>query len=163
MATEFHTTLDSPIGRLLLMANASGLHHIGFQDTPRALRPLPDSHDDAAHFHDICAQLQAYFAGTLRRFTLLLAPHGTAFQQRVWQALQAIPYGRTTSYGAVARQLDHPTAARAVGAANGQNPLPIIIPCHRVIGSTGALHGYAGGMDVKHWLLTHEGVDIPAP
>jgi methylated-DNA-[protein]-cysteine S-methyltransferase len=107
-------------------------------------------------------QLEAYFAGTLRQFTLDLAPQGTPFQQAVWRALQDIPYGQTTSYGALARQLGNPKASRAVGAANGQNPLAIVIPCHRVVGSTGKLTGYAGGLDTKQALLAFERRHTPS-
>jgi methylated-DNA-[protein]-cysteine S-methyltransferase len=108
------------------------------------------------------AQLEAYFAGRLRQFTLDLAPQGTPFQQAVWRALQDIPYGQTTSYGALARQLGNPKASRAVGAANGQNPLAIVIPCHRVVGSTGKLTGYAGGVDTKQALLAFERRHTPS-
>ncbi|MGQ4810372.1 Methylated-DNA--protein-cysteine methyltransferase [Candidatus Entotheonellaceae bacterium PAL068K] len=101
-------------------------------------------------------QLDAYFAGTLRQFRLDLAPEGTPFQHAVWQALQDIPYGTTMSYGALARSLGKPQASRAVGAANGRNPLPIVIPCHRLIGSTGKLTGYGGGLEIKEALLRFE-------
>jgi methylated-DNA-[protein]-cysteine S-methyltransferase len=88
----------------------------------------------------------------------VLVPEGTSFQQRVWRALRSLPYGRTTTYGRVARRIRHPSAARAVGLANGRNPIPIIVPCHRVIGADGSLTGYGGGLDRKAWLLQHEGV-----
>ena len=101
-------------------------------------------------------QLEAYFAGELQRFDLALAPDGTDFQQAVWQALTTIPYGATCSYGEIARQIGKPKASRAVGAANGQNPIPIIIPCHRVIGSTGKLTGFGGGLAAKEILLELE-------
>jgi methylated-DNA-[protein]-cysteine S-methyltransferase len=102
------------------------------------------------------AQLAEYFAGRRRDFDLPLAPAGTPFQQRVWQALRAIPYGRTESYGALAARLGQPGAGRAVGLANGQNPIAIVIPCHRVIGAGGALTGYGGGLERKRWLLALE-------
>ena len=103
-------------------------------------------------------QLTAYFAGHLRSFDLPLAPNGTEFQRRVWKVLTTIPYGTTMSYADVARRLRNTTAVRAVGAANGRNPIPIIVPCHRVIGSDGSLTGFGGGLDRKRWLLRHEGV-----
>jgi methylated-DNA-[protein]-cysteine S-methyltransferase len=102
------------------------------------------------------AQLAEYFAGRRRTFDLPLAPRGTGFQQRVWRALSAIPYGETRSYGAIAASIGRPAASRAVGAANGKNPIWIIVPCHRVIGASGHLTGYAGGIAVKRWLLEHE-------
>jgi methylated-DNA-[protein]-cysteine S-methyltransferase len=102
------------------------------------------------------AQLAAYFAGELTTFDLPLAAPGTAFQRRVWQALVEIPFGEARSYGEVARAIGHPTASRAVGAANGKNPLAIVVPCHRVIGAGGQLTGYAGGLPIKRWLLDHE-------
>lgn len=102
------------------------------------------------------AQLAAYFAGERRDFDLPLAPQGTPFQQRVWDALLAIPYGAVRSYGDVARAIGRPAASRAVGAANGRNPIAIIVPCHRVIGASGQLTGYGGGLPTKRWLLEHE-------
>lgn len=102
-------------------------------------------------------QLEEYFQGTRREFSVVLAPQGTAFQQRVWNALQTVPYGTTTSYAAIAAMLGNTNAVRAVGAANGRNAIPIIIPCHRVIGSNNTLVGYAGGLWRKQWLLEHEG------
>ncbi len=102
------------------------------------------------------AQLAAYFAGDRKAFDLPLAPEGTAFQRRVWDQLRAIPFGVTRSYGELANALDMPTGARAVGSANGKNPISIIVPCHRVIAGSGALTGYAGGMAAKQWLLEHE-------
>jgi methylated-DNA-[protein]-cysteine S-methyltransferase len=102
-------------------------------------------------------QLTAYFAGKLRTFDLPLAPNGTEFQRKVWTALTKIPYGTTTSYAAIARSIQSAAAIRAVGAANGRNPIPIIVPCHRVIGSDGSLTGFGGGLDRKRWLLHHEG------
>ena len=104
-----------------------------------------------------CAQLTEYFAGTRTTFDLPLEFSGTDFQLQVWQMLRAIPYGTTTSYGELARRLGDPTASRAVGAANGQNPIPVIVPCHRVIGANGDLTGFGGGLDRKRWLLEHEG------
>jgi O-6-methylguanine DNA methyltransferase len=107
-------------------------------------------------FQEAIKQLDAYFAGDLVEFDLKLTPHGTPFQKSVWAALQSIPYGRTISYGDLANQLNNPEGMRAVGAANGQNPIPIIIPCHRVIASDGSLGGYTGGLEIKHQLLELE-------
>lgn len=104
-------------------------------------------------------QLDAYFAGSLKTFDLPLAPKGTPFQREVWSALQMIPYGTTTTYGRIADRIGRADAVRAVGAANGQNPIPIVIPCHRVIGASGALTGFGGGLPMKQWLLVHESGD----
>jgi methylated-DNA-[protein]-cysteine S-methyltransferase len=109
----------------------------------------------------VVGQLNEYFEGTRRRFELELDPSGTDFQQLVWAEVSLIPYGGTRSYGAVARRLGKPTAVRAVGTANGANPIPIVIPCHRVVGADGSLVGYGGGLDVKAALLEHEGVRLP--
>lgn len=111
---------------------------------------------DRTPFRDAIDQLKAYFAGKLTQFDLSLAPEGTPFQQSVWNALLTIPYGETTSYSAIARQIGRPNAIRAVGAANGANPIPIIIPCHRVIGSNGKLTGFGGGLPTKEHLLKLE-------
>lgn len=111
--------------------------------------------DDTA-FDDLRSQLDEYFAGERRGFDLSLDPTGTEFQKRVWAALADIPYGETTSYGRVAATIGSPTSSRAVGLANGQNPISIIVPCHRVVGANGALTGYGGGLDAKRWLLAHE-------
>ncbi len=109
---------------------------------------------------DAVEQLQAYFAGELQRFTLPLAPEGTDFQRTVWQALTDIPYGQTISYGQLAASIGRPSASRAVGGANGKNPIPVIIPCHRVIGSDGSLTGFSGGLSLKRRLLRIEGVEL---
>jgi methylated-DNA-[protein]-cysteine S-methyltransferase len=107
------------------------------------------------------AQLAEYFAGARRDFSVPLAPRGTGFQRLVWAELVKIPFGETRSYGELARALDRPSASRAVGAANGRNPLSILVPCHRVIAGSGALTGYAGGLDAKRWLLEHEARQLP--
>ena len=120
-----------------------------------ARRPC-DWIESAATLAQAREQLEAYFAGELRAFTLPLRARGTPFQQQVWQALTRIPYGETTSYGAIAAQIGMPGSARAVGAANGQNPIAIVVPCHRVIGANGSLVGYGGGLERKTWLLSHE-------
>jgi methylated-DNA-[protein]-cysteine S-methyltransferase len=151
-------TFPSPLGPLALYANASD-QLVGLF-LPEARWPLAQR--DAATVRETpvlartAAQLAEYFAGTRRDFDLPLAGSGTAFQQIVWRGLVAIPYGETRSYGELARAIGNPTASRAVGAANGRNPISIVVPCHRVIGSSGELTGYGGGMDAKRWLLAHE-------
>jgi methylated-DNA-[protein]-cysteine S-methyltransferase len=152
---ETYAVVDSPLGPLLLAAEEGAL-------TLLWMSPLPERGAGAAEARDrevldaAREQLEAYFDGDLTVFDLPLAPRGTAFQRRVWAALVEIPFGETTSYGALAQRLDRPGAARAVGLANGRNPISIIIPCHRVIGSDGRLTGYGGGIDRKAWLLDHE-------
>lgn len=148
--------MDSPIGRLLLAGDADALAIIDFQSGPRPRRPGPAWTEDARPFERAIAELREYFAGDRRVFTVPLAPAGTPFQLRVWRALLEIPYGETTSYGALARRLGQPTAPRAVGLANGSNPLPVIVPCHRVIGANGSLTGYGGGLPIKQRLLALE-------
>ncbi len=154
-----YTTHDTPVGRLTLQArgDGGGLTSIEFPD-PRHPRPVPEGAVEArAPFAEALRQLDAYFAGTLREFDLELAPSGTPFQLEVWRALRAIPYGATRSYLDVAKAIGRPSACRAVGAANGRNPLPIVVPCHRVIGAGGDLTGFGGGLDVKRKLLELEG------
>ena len=154
------SVFDSPIGELILSGDDRGLTVIAFADSKQAPRlDATWTRDDGA-FAPVARQLSAYFAGELRRFELDLAPRGTPFQQRVWAALQAIPFGTTTTYGRLAQALGDPHATRAVGLANGRNPIPIVIPCHRVIGADGALVGYGGGLQRKQWLLAHEGVAL---
>lgn len=148
---------DSPVGRLLLAGDGHALHRIGFPAGKGTIRPGRDWTADAAPFCEARAQLDAYFAGRRRIFAVPVALQGTRFQVAVWEALAAIPYGRTTSYGALARALGRPGASRAVGAANGANPLPIVLPCHRVIGANGALTGFGGGLATKIALLRLEG------
>lgn len=148
--------LESPVGHLLLVADADHLRGISFPDGSRKQEPQAGWRRDDAYFPDTSAQLRAYFAGELTEFSLPLLFDGTAFQNAVWQALSDIPYGETTSYGALASTIGNAKACRAVGAANGANPLPIVVPCHRVIGADNSLTGFGGGVDVKHFLLTHE-------
>lgn len=157
----FYTHLDSPVGRLLLVGDGHALHRIGFPAGKAAMKPESDWLRRNGVFHEVIAQLNAWFAGELYQFDLPLAPQGTPFQQRVWKALLEIPYGETRSYGDIARQIGKPTASRAVGAANGLNPIPIIIPCHRVIGSSGQLVGFGGGLPIKKQLLVLEQNHIP--
>jgi methylated-DNA-[protein]-cysteine S-methyltransferase len=144
--------LPSPIGPLFVEADDDGLTRL-YTDGHRF---HASAAADDGHFADVAAQLDAYFAGELTRFDVPRSARGTAFEQRVWDALVEIPYGETVTYGELARELGVPTAARAVGRANARNPISIIVPCHRVIGSTGKLTGYAGGLDTKRKLLDHE-------
>ena len=148
---------DSPVGPLLLTADAEALTGVHFQAGPHPRRVARSWRRDAAPFAAARAQLNEYFAGSRRTFRLRLAPVGTPFQLTVWQALQAIPYGETVSYGELAQRIGLAGGARAVGLANGSNPLPIIVPCHRVIGADGSLTGFGGGLDIKRALLTLEG------
>ncbi len=148
--------VDTPIGPLGLIASATGLRGVRFNG--RRLRPEGRSPVLA----DAARQLHAYFEGELVSFDLPLELEGSDFQQRCWRALATIPYGQTVSYGEQARRLGlGPDAARAVGAANGRNPLPIVLPCHRVIGADGSLTGFGGGLPAKRFLLEHEGALLP--
>jgi methylated-DNA-[protein]-cysteine S-methyltransferase len=151
-----YTKIESPLGPLLLEANDAGLCSIKFVAGRRAVRPQPEEAQNDAPFAETIRQLQAYFRGELEDFDLPLALIGTPFQLRVWQRLREIPYGETISYGQLARDIGQPQASRAVGLANGSNPIPIIIPCHRVIGSNGKLTGYGGGLPIKEKLLAFE-------
>jgi methylated-DNA-[protein]-cysteine S-methyltransferase len=160
--------LDDGYGNRMLLAVADdgALVELTFyRDAAAALAAVPDG---AAHrpklapLPEVRRQVAAYFAGQLQTFELPLAPRGTLFERRVWDALVAIPYGETRSYAEIARAIGRPDACRAVGRANGRNPIPIVIPCHRVIGSDGSLTGYGGGLDLKRYLLGLEGV-VPAP
>lgn len=160
--TTCYTWLDSPLGRLLLSGNELGLSGILIDTPDRTAKPTPNAIEDPAPFRDAIEQLQAYFAGDLKQFDLKLNPQGTPFQQRAWEALQRIPYGETISYGEQAKRMGNTDASRAVGRANGANPIPIIIPCHRVVGSTGKLTGFTAGLHIKAWLLQHEaGLLVP--
>ena len=146
--TRVHS-VETPIGRLWLARDEDGLSGIGFTGTgrPRSSDPL---------LLEAAEQLHAYFAGERERFDLPMSLHGTEFQRRVWAAVASIPYGTSTTYGALAGELGRPTACRAVGAAHGRNPLPIVIPCHRVVGVSGGLTGYGGGLERKRALLALE-------
>jgi methylated-DNA-[protein]-cysteine S-methyltransferase len=161
--TRSYTFMDSSVGRLLLMANDDALELIEFE---RPRYPAPRGADWIAQETPVLgetrAQLGAYFAERLRTFDVPLAPQGTEFQRRVWRELREIRFGSTTSYAEIARHLGDVRATRAVGAANGRNPIPIIIPCHRVIGANGSLTGYGGGLDIKRFLLTLEGAENPS-
>ena len=158
-----YTTCESPLGPILLAGSAQGLTCISFLAGRESRQPQPDWVEDPRPLHEAVRQLQAYFDGRLFHFDLPLAAPGTPFQHQVWQALREIPYGQTTSYGELARRLGRPSASRAVGAANGRNPLPIVVPCHRVIGGNGALRGYYGGLQLKEFLLELERFHAPRP
>ena len=156
MTTLYYGETDSPIGPLLLLGDGdtlTGLYMDAQKHRPELER---ERVRDDARFTAAREQLAAYFAGQLQHFDLPLAPRGSAFQQSVWRALLEIPYGETASYGDLAKRLGNPGASRAVGLANGRNPLGIIVPCHRVIGANGTLTGYGGGLERKQWLLNHE-------
>jgi methylated-DNA-[protein]-cysteine S-methyltransferase len=150
------TYLETPIGRLLLAGDGEALHFLSFPGGSKAFSPKPGWQREDSPFTEAKRQLAAYFSGGLRQFDLPLALSGTAFQNQVWSTLRTIPFGETRSYAWLAREIGAPKACRAVGAANGANPLPIILPCHRVIGSSGALTGFGGGIETKKHLLEHE-------
>lgn len=153
---SFFSYCESPIGKLLLVASERGLSQIWFEGQADRVALEPELREDRATLRQPIRQLRAYFAGELETFDLDLAPEGTPFQQKVWNELLKIPYGETISYGELARRIGNPNASRAVGLANGSNPIPIIIPCHRVIGSNGTLTGYGGGLPIKEKLLALE-------
>jgi methylated-DNA-[protein]-cysteine S-methyltransferase len=148
----FHCRISTPVGPITLTKDGDALTGAYLEN----LVPAIDGKRDERAFDAERRQLEEYFAGARTRFDLRLAPRGTPFQERVWKALQDVAFGRTASYGEIARAVGSPEASRAVGAANGKNPIAIIIPCHRIIGSSGALVGYAGGLPRKKWLLAHE-------
>lgn len=152
----FYSELPSPLGTLLITSNGNAITSLTME--AQANRPLIREHwvRDDQRLQAAREQLTAYFEGRLQRFDLPLAGAGTAFQQQVWEALQVIPYGQTETYGELARRVGNARASRAVGLANGRNPIGIIVPCHRVIGANGSLTGYAGGVERKQWLLAHE-------
>ncbi|UBH27330.1 methylated-DNA--[protein]-cysteine S-methyltransferase [Aeromonas enteropelogenes] len=152
--------LPTHCGDLLIAINERGLVHVDFVAGLRALPDMSGWQQDGEELAPYLAEFEAYFAGRLQRFTLPLAASGTEFQQAVWQALCDIPYGETRSYGDIARAIGKPNAMRAVGAANGRNPLSIIVPCHRVIGQNGGLTGYAGGLEIKKALLQLENIKV---
>ena len=152
----FYTTIDSPFGEVLIAGTEAGLHQVVFQAGTQPVTPAANWIKDPAPLEDAAHQLREYFAGRLTHFNLPLAPQGTAFRKKVWFHLAQLPYGKIISYRDLAEQVGNPKACRAVGAANGANPIPIIIPCHRVIGSNGKLTGYAGGLPIKEGLLALE-------
>ena len=154
--TTYYTYVNSPIGSLLLAGDGERLHMLRFPEGKRPQETEPGWIENSSKFKKEISQLRAYFAGESKQFELSLAPRGTEFQRKVWSALQSIPYGETRSYGELASQVGNGKASRAVGAANGQNPIPVIIPCHRVIGSDGSLTGFGGGLETKQRLLALE-------
>ncbi|MGC0772757.1 MAG: methylated-DNA--[protein]-cysteine S-methyltransferase [Candidatus Acidiferrum sp.] len=156
MKTVSYTTMKSPIGPLLLAGGEDGLRFVHFVSGRRPKSPQRDWAENKAAFRIVIRQLEEYFDGKRKEFELPLILEGTEFQLLVWRNLQKIPYGETVSYGQLARRIGRPEAARAVGLANGSNPIPIIIPCHRVIGSKGDLTGFGGGLPVKKKLLVLE-------
>lgn len=154
---------DTPVGQLLLAGTAQHLKFLLFDDPSvrqRQTLPMKTWEFDEKPFREARRQLTAYFAGKLTRFDLNIAADGTPFQQQVWHELRNVPYGQTVSYGDIAKAIQRPTASRAVGMANGRNPISIVVPCHRIIGSSGKLVGYGGGLDRKTRLLKLEGVAV---
>jgi methylated-DNA-[protein]-cysteine S-methyltransferase len=151
-----YTTFESPVGPLLLAGDSIALRSVSFRGSKRAAHPQADWKQDSTAFDEVLRQLEAYFRGDLREFELPLAMVGTKFQLLVWDALRKIPYGETISYAQLAQRIGNPKAVRAVGLANGRNPIPIIVPCHRVIGSDGSLTGFGGGLSMKKRLLELE-------
>lgn len=156
-STVYFTTMPSPLGELLLTSD--GTHLTGVYMTPHRHGPERSGRweRDEARLADAVRELREYFAGTRTSFDVPCAAAGTPFQKQVWAALARIPFGQTVTYGDIARRIGNPNAVRAVGLANGRNPISIIVPCHRVIGSDGSLTGYGGGIKNKEWLLRHEG------
>jgi len=154
--------IDSPVGPLLVAADEAGLRLIHFQGAHRR-KPEASWERDPTPFRALAGQLGEYFRRERRTFDLPLAPRGTAFQLATWRALATIPYGETISYAELAGRVGRPAASRAVGAANGANPLPIVVPCHRVIGKDGSLTGFGGGIETKRALLELEGASCVAP
>lgn len=152
----YYCYLDTPIGELLLAGDDAGLSMIGFPKGSMRRQPEPDWIFNERQLEEVCRQIGEYFDGSRREFDLRLQLSGTEFQVSVLEALLDIPYGKTVSYGDIAKRIGRPKAVRAVGAANGRNPLPIVVPCHRVIGSTGDLTGFGGGLDTKEALLRME-------
>lgn len=157
-----YTIMPSPVGELLAAGDEQGLRRLAFMGGGEPERLEADWYRDDGFFPGLREELEAYFRGELRHFSVPVAGCGSPFQRRVWAALCEIPYGRVASYGEIARRIGSPNAVRAVGAANGANPIAIIVPCHRVIGSNGRLTGYAGGLAIKARLLRLEGIEVDA-
>ncbi len=160
MSETCYAVMDSPVGRLLLCAEGEVLTGIEFQRGRMGKREDPPGAARRKPLREAIRQLEGYFRGDLQEFDLDMEAAGTEFQRRTWKALRTIPYGQTISYAELARRVGNPKAVRAVGTANGSNPLPIVIPCHRVIGSNGKLTGYGGGLDIKQQLLKLEGARL---
>lgn len=161
MRPMLYTTLPSPIGELLLVGDGHALHRLSMQAAPRRQRIDPRWEQRSEAFAGVSDQLREYFAGARRSFDTELALVGNPFELRVWDALRQIPYGETVSYGSIAAGIGQPNAARAVGLANGRNPVAVIVPCHRVIGADGSLTGYGGGLERKRLLLDLEAGVLP--
>lgn len=156
MTATITTTLESPIGPLTLAAEEGRVTQLSMHEQRHAPAASPDWRRDDAWFAPYAEQLAAYFGGELEEFDFPLDLRGSEFQRAVWAALRSIPYGTTISYGELAGRVGNPRASRAVGLANGRNPVAIVVPCHRVIGADGSLTGYGGGLERKVWLLEHE-------
>jgi methylated-DNA-[protein]-cysteine S-methyltransferase len=154
--TMLYTLIESPLGELLATRDDAGITGLYLPTGKNPMVPHETWTRDDAAFADLRTQLGEYFAGVRREFDLPLNASGSQFQKRVWAALLDIPYGETATYGSTALRIGAPTASRAVGLANGQNPISIVVPCHRVIGVNGSLTGYGGGLPAKQWLLAHE-------
>ena len=152
----FYSSLKSPIGEVIVTSDEIGIRSIYSPTHETLISPLEKAKRDKSKLLDATDQLRAYFAGELQEFSLALNPQGTPFFKQVWKHLKTISYGTTMSYGELAKQIGKPTASRAVGMANGRNPISFIIPCHRVIGQNGSLTGYGGGLKLKRWLLEFE-------
>jgi methylated-DNA-[protein]-cysteine S-methyltransferase len=157
LANVLYDVVQTPIDRLVVSSDGSAIVGVWMANAEPDDASWADRRGTDALLDEARRQLVAYFAGRLRAFDLPLAPNGTEFQRRVWTELTTIPFGATISYAQLARRVSNATAVRAVGAANGRNPIPIIVPCHRVIGSDGSLTGFGGGLSRKQWLLRHEG------
>lgn len=153
MQALYRSQLNTPIGPVSILASEDAIVQVAFGE-------LPETGPESPLTLEACSQLEAYFAGNRRQFDLPLAPAGTSFQREAWAALQQIPFGETRSYAQQAMQVNRPKAVRAIGAANGANPIAIVIPCHRVIGKNGTLTGYAGGVERKQWLLALEQAQV---
>lgn len=159
-APVFYDLFSSPVGEMIVVADELGLRHVDFQHCQKPLTMNDGWKRDAEFCRNAREQVQAYFAKELRSFELPLAPEGTDFQKLVWKELAKIPFGTISTYGEMAKNMGRPTASRAIGMANGRNPLSIILPCHRVIGANKKLTGYRGGLPIKTFLLELEGFDI---
>ena len=163
---RFYSVMDSPCGPLRLVVDDGGaVQRIDFAKGRSAARLREEAEDDGlvhapARTAQVQGQLEEYFGGEREAFDLRLDPDGTEFQRQVWTALRELPYGTTTSYGSLAQEIGRPSASRAVGAANGANPIPIVVPCHRVVGANGSLTGFGGGLDAKRVLLELEGLSV---
>ena len=156
----YYALYQSPLGEIAVTANDNGLTALAFQQGESPISIDESMQNNESKFSDVFKQLDDYFAGKLKVFNLALSPKGTKFQQQVWQTLATIPFGDTKSYAWLAHKINNEKAVRAVGSANGANPIALIVPCHRVIGSNGKLTGYAGGLDLKAKLLQHEGITL---